>query len=258
MDVLGNYCIQLDFAAGKMRFLDDTTADKSGWGHAFPLTDLGDGCPLIDANITGAETAASVVDTGHDGDGWLTPQTYKIWTNYVDPVPEGQARSPDGVLGGQVYKYLHLKPEGQNGVLKGDTHLGFNGLGVRFLARHLVTLDFPQRTLYLKVNTPDALLSKQDEAAGRAMARQVMGVLLRLREHGKLPGWDRNDQPAERTLHFNFVFPLTAIVDNAHKKGETNEYHFKLARATPKDRWKLEKVWETDTAGHTIKEFAVP
>ncbi|MDE3067515.1 MAG: aspartyl protease family protein, partial [Verrucomicrobiota bacterium] len=43
MDVLGHYCLQLDFKRGKMRFLDDQRAVGKDWGKPFPLTDVGDG-----------------------------------------------------------------------------------------------------------------------------------------------------------------------------------------------------------------------
>ena len=35
MDCLGHYCIQLDFSAGKLRFLDDTQADRNSGAKLF-------------------------------------------------------------------------------------------------------------------------------------------------------------------------------------------------------------------------------
>ena len=54
MDVLKNYCIQLDFAANKIRFLDDKRADKEQWGKPFPLKDCGGEYVSIDGNFLGA------------------------------------------------------------------------------------------------------------------------------------------------------------------------------------------------------------
>ena len=55
IDVLEHYCIQLDFAAGKMRFLDDQHADKSAWGKAFPIVPLNeqDPRPAVAENLFG-------------------------------------------------------------------------------------------------------------------------------------------------------------------------------------------------------------
>ena len=37
MDCLWHYCVQLDFAAGKMRFFDDGKVETNKWGKAFPI-----------------------------------------------------------------------------------------------------------------------------------------------------------------------------------------------------------------------------
>jgi hypothetical protein len=43
------------------------------------------------------------------------------------------------MLGGDTYPDIYLNGDGK-----------YNGIGLRFLARHLVTFDFPKRTMYLK------------------------------------------------------------------------------------------------------------
>ena len=37
MDCFEDYCIQLDFVAGKMRFLDSTETNAAAWGKMYPL-----------------------------------------------------------------------------------------------------------------------------------------------------------------------------------------------------------------------------
>jgi hypothetical protein len=64
MDCLEHYCIQLDFAARKVRFLDDEQANKKGWGKPFPLTALDTGGLLASENLAGAKGAGSLIDTG--------------------------------------------------------------------------------------------------------------------------------------------------------------------------------------------------
>lgn len=76
MDVLGNYCIQLDFAAGKLRCLNDELADKKDWGQLIPLSDIDNGCFFINDNLAGAKGSGSEIDTGCDYCGWLTPELF--------------------------------------------------------------------------------------------------------------------------------------------------------------------------------------
>ena len=71
MDVLQNYCLQLDFAAGKVRFLDDEHADKTDWGEPLLLTGTGYGCVSINENLAGVKGPASLIDTGCNDSGWL-------------------------------------------------------------------------------------------------------------------------------------------------------------------------------------------
>jgi hypothetical protein len=142
MDVLGHYCIQLDFAAGKMRFLDDERADKQRWGKAFPIIALNaqDARPAVAGNLFGAQGPHSLIDSGFNDDGWLIPQFFQQWTNQAVLPAKGEARSPVGMFGGETYPFVSMR----------EQNVESDGIGLRFLARHLVTLDFPKRTMYLQ------------------------------------------------------------------------------------------------------------
>jgi Aspartyl protease len=142
-DTLRHYCIQMDFAAAKMRFLDDKTADKSSWGKAFSIVDLNvdDGRPSVAQNLLGQHGPHSLIDTGSNNDGWLMTRNYWQWTNGV-PV-KGQSKKPYGLFHGTKYPSVSL----------GAANVESDGIGIRFLARHLVTLDFPKHKLYLKLQT---------------------------------------------------------------------------------------------------------
>ena len=141
-DILRHYCIQLDFAAGKARFLHDEMADTNTWGKAFPIVSLNnnDGRPSVAANLLGKDGPHSLIDSGYPSDGWLMPQYYKIWTNTAAKTAAGEARSPCGIFKGKKYALVSLD--------RNDVES--DGIGLRFLARHLVTLDFPKQTIYLK------------------------------------------------------------------------------------------------------------
>lgn len=140
-DCLRSYCLQLDFANGRMRFLDSAHADRRKWGKAFPIVPLNDadGRPAVAANLFGAEGPHSLIDSGYPSDGWLMPKYFELWTNGAIPELKGQARSPNGLFGEEKYPLVSLD--------RNDVES--DGIGLRFLARHLVTLDFPNDTLYL-------------------------------------------------------------------------------------------------------------
>jgi hypothetical protein len=153
LDVLEHYCIQFDFAAGKVRFIDDERADKQKWGAAFPIVALNsnDGRPAVAQNLLGVQGPHSLIDSGYMSDGWLMPKFYRQWTNLVAPPPKGEARSPNGAFGGETYLEISLD----------ENNVESDGIGVRFLARHVVTLDFPKRIMYLKRTSDFPLMDKK-------------------------------------------------------------------------------------------------
>jgi hypothetical protein len=158
LDCLRHYCIQLDFAAGKMRFLDDAQVDKHKWGKAFPIVPLNpqDGRAAVAENLFGAHGPHSLIDSGISEDGWLMPKYFQQWTNRAAPPTKGEARLPNGAFGGEKYPLVSLR----------KIDVESDGIGLRFLARHLVTLDFPKHTLYLQRQSigplPDPSLKRME------------------------------------------------------------------------------------------------
>lgn len=145
IDTLRNYCIQLDFANGKMRFLDDRRADKRNWGKAFPIVRLNahDSRPAVADNLLGLRGPHSLIDSGCTFDGWLMPKYFQQWTNQDPPSAQAEARSPNGQFDGEKYPLVSLERK----------DVESDGIGLRFLARHLVTLDFPDKMMYLKLQS---------------------------------------------------------------------------------------------------------
>jgi hypothetical protein len=141
-DCLRHYCIQLDFVAHKIRFLDDEHADKKTWGKAFPIVDLNsqDARPAVAENLLGLQGPHSIIDSGCNFDGWLMPKYFHFWTNQTVPAATGEARSPEAMFDGEKYPLADVEAK----------NVESDGIGLRFLARHLVTMDFPKRTLYLR------------------------------------------------------------------------------------------------------------
>ena len=249
MDVLEHYCIQLDFAANRMRFLDDKTADKQGWGRAFPLADAGDGCCYIGGNLAGTGQPGSLIDTGDDGDGWLVPKMFQQWTNRTALQADGLAHSPDGVLGGETYTGLDLDRLKDKQFASGDGHLKFNGLGIDFLARNLVTLDFPNRTMYLKRTSAGPLIDQALMAMANTEGKSAAKYLGGLHKKGRLPGWTKDDKLATDTVNYTFHYPDSVTFDHVFKRGRnTSCLWFCSYPNLQPGPWKLQKAWRTD--GH--------
>ena len=68
------------------------------------------------------------------------PEYFQLWTNSAVVPTNGEARLPDGVFGGEKYPLVFLA----------EKDWSSDAIGLNFLARHLVTLDFPNHTLYLQ------------------------------------------------------------------------------------------------------------
>lgn len=170
MDVLEHYCLQLDFASRKVRFLDDEHADKEKWGKAFPIVPLNDkdARPAVAGNLLGLTAPHSLIDSGCNFDGWLMPQYFQQWTNQAVTATNGEARSPMGIFGGESYPFVDVT----------EQRVESDGIGLRFLARHLVTLDFPKHTLYLQRQSigplPDPSLKTTRMAALEPIIKAVI------------------------------------------------------------------------------------
>jgi hypothetical protein len=149
IDFLRHYCIQMDFEAGTMRFLDPDHLGNKDLGKAFPISfDSSTGHAFVNENFLAAKHGQSVIDTGCNFDGVLTPKLFQQWTNNLQSAstaPTG-AVFPNGLLGGESYTNLYLRGDGGN-----------NLIGLSFLARNLVTLNFPKRTMYLRQKSVGSL-----------------------------------------------------------------------------------------------------
>jgi len=151
---LEHYCIQLDFLHRKMRFLDPDHPGGKALGTAFPLSSTFISFGRLFAvreNLVGIDGVGSVIDTGCTFDGVLTPKLFRNWIGGQSLPSRASAHFPDGNLGGNHYTHLYLHGDGT-----------FNSLGQLFLARHLVTLNFPKRIMYLRQLSPRSLADGSD------------------------------------------------------------------------------------------------
>jgi len=175
LDCLCHYCIQLDFETLMVRFFDTNHLDKAELGKAFPLTlsDQGQGIkgiyhpggdrirflsPYVHhiGLVPGSDTNL-LIDTGDNNDGNVEKGVIK--GHYLARLTHFLIRFRDLRLSECDWDgnhYTNLRVGTEPAVLGGS-----DVLGLRFLARHLVTLDFPEQTMYLKQTSIGPLINKK-------------------------------------------------------------------------------------------------
>ncbi|MGH7950509.1 MAG: aspartyl protease family protein [Limisphaerales bacterium] len=145
MDCLKHYCIQLDFQAGKVRFLDSAHLNVDNLGKAYPITISRWGRPFILHNSLIGEVKTNTPVTTRE----LPPTYALIDSGYF---ADGRVDTGTNVAGDPTW--IHLSECVWDGETYTNIAVGHgenaNIIGLKFLARHLVTLGFPQRTMYLK------------------------------------------------------------------------------------------------------------
>jgi len=151
MDVLGRCCVQIDFDRGLIRFLEGLSEQRDELGVKVRLEFADDGSPFI-AGYVGRETPEYfLIDTGAQGNS-LTDASFD------ELLAAGAIRAGNGFASMTIAGELHGERGRLGGLTVGPfTHRGIrvarvnvSSLGLRYLSRFLVTLDFPGQALYLK------------------------------------------------------------------------------------------------------------
>jgi hypothetical protein len=218
MDALMNYCVQLDFEANRIRLMRSGEA-QGDLGQVYSMV-WEKGLPGIRAEALGGEPNSVVmIDTTYDADGVTKAR------------PFGRSFEWNQIRwGGATYTNL---------VVGRASGRELNCLGLDFLARHLVTLDFPAQQVYLKQRSVGPLES--------ADQKEVGDYLWGLEGKGSLPGWPQKSG----TL---FGDPYSVLTLAARPEGETTfTYHYKVKRAA--SGWQIEKAWKSDAAGKVVQQF---
>jgi len=148
MDCLRHYCIQLDFAARKMRFLDPDHLQTARLGKAFPIANFSGEISTC-TNFFGLMNTRFSVDTGCTLDGALKLKLFQqelrkqtaVATNVTTTAGVSLVRVAffeKVMFDGNVYRHVIISECPDE-----------NMIGLRFLARYLVTFNFPKQTMYL-------------------------------------------------------------------------------------------------------------
>jgi hypothetical protein len=270
MDCLRHYCIQLDFKAGRMRFLDSDRLRAERLGQAFPLTfsSASQDHPawihpyIRHASLAGGPDTDLLIDTGADNDGALEPGLFRHQIREQRlrlPQDTAQDREPNSVeiprcvWNGTPYTDLYLG----NGASANEGGAGESSLGLRFLARHIVTFDFPHRTMYLKQVRVGPLVDARITAAAQAAVNSAIRPARSLMRSGQLPGWSKDDRGSIQDT-FRVHFDPDSVTFDAVKRSDSSTYHYKFTRASKTEPWRLEKAWRTDQDDHTVEEYLIP
>lgn len=153
MDCLKHYCIQLDFKDEKMRFVDGNHLDVANLGNPFPLKlSIFRQLFVHHANLVGGKSTKLLIDTGWSSDGGIERGALKGHGS-------GRVHLAECIWGGETYTNVIVENGG-------------NLIGLRFLARHLVTFDFPRRIMFLKQTSVGPLVGDM-EAKNEATAESA-------------------------------------------------------------------------------------
>ena len=222
-----------------MRFLNDEQTDKSTWGRMFPIVALNarDARPAVAGNLSGAEGPHSVIDSGFDTEGWLMPQftrSGRMWRSRRPAVK----RVPNARFSAKIIRRSYCMKR----TLESDA-IGLS------LARHLVTLDFPNHALYLK-RTSDGPLPNIGVVG-------AINYLKALKEQGQVARfWLREEPGRSSNIKFDPATNTTAV--DTLKDGDPSIYHYLVRHKSGGNSWKLQRAWRTDQSGKTVEEFSAP
>ncbi|HTI71893.1 MAG TPA: hypothetical protein VMF06_18095 [Candidatus Limnocylindria bacterium] len=151
LNCLKHYCLQIDPEAGKLRFLKSGHFQKSEAGRYYSMVISQDyEIAAVEGNLLGDEDTGSIVDTGWSTDGALQQKNFRKalrrkgarLIRQGDPVtcnPPSAALLPVASFHMSSYTNVVI-----NDARQADIY------GLRFLARHVATLDFPDERLYLR------------------------------------------------------------------------------------------------------------
>jgi len=148
MDCLKHYCLQTDFAARKLRFLNSDDLKRESLGRAFSM-DCTIGVPVVSMKLLGERNLRFMLDTGfyQYADGTLPGEVIRpAVQNHIAKEMGNRIFLFETVgIGAESYKTLSFAE------MQIEDGGGFEGyIGLSFMARHVVTFDFPKGVLYLR------------------------------------------------------------------------------------------------------------
>jgi len=153
MDFLKDYVLRIDFDAGKLQFLRSAGPDP---GLALPMQFDSGQLPVVTVRLGNGRLAAKfILDTGNEDNGGalIDSAIFNRLSKAGDLVPLGTADVRALSIRatarfGQLQTKFELGPFWHEGLMVTETKL--NALSLSYLSRFTVTIDFPNKVLYLK------------------------------------------------------------------------------------------------------------
>ena len=269
MDVLQHYCVQLDFTANRLRLLDPDQPVDPAWGRPWPLIEHDDFKWVGLREAFAGEPARELrIDTSGNVDGVLQAKTFEALRR-AEGVPETNSlliRSASGQFGGETYTNL-MWVKRLDKEYFGKTHVG-----LRFWARHLVTLNFPHQMMYLRRTSVGPL--PEESLAQDYFSQGAKKYLDDLAFNGELPGCpaadsyllldhneiqlevdEMNPVPAEERPYAPAVRSFSIL-----NKADKAVYFYTVVQAHVSTGWKLQRIWQLKVGAERLvpKELPVP
>jgi len=148
MDCLTHYRVQTDFAVRKLRFLDSDNLKRESFGRAFSM-DCTKGVPVVSMKLLGERNLRFMLDSGfyQYADGTLPGEI-------IRPALQNQEAKDMG-NGFFLFETVDIGTESYKTVRFAEMQIEDGGgdegyIGLSFMARHVVTFDFPKGVLYLR------------------------------------------------------------------------------------------------------------
>lgn len=151
MDVLREKRLQIDFDRGELRFLDEIPPSHDKLGVKIPIEFAPDGTAYLQGTVADDHRERFLIDTGTQGQS-LTEEAFdalcakkhiRLGGKFTSVTVGGEVRGNRGQL-----DLLAIGPFKHSAVR--FSRINVNSLGLRYLARFRVTLDFPGRSAYLQ------------------------------------------------------------------------------------------------------------
>ena len=157
-----NFILQLDFDKGELRFLDPTTRRTDEWGSRFRMTFSRLGRPEVSGVLQDVTETSFTIDTGSAVNSLETSLFDSLIRDASLPVVQYVSWSDSGVAIGRCTRVpkLTLGSTEYSDIIFSEAHT--SSLGMPFLFRHLVTLDFRHAKIYFLPGTHFQTISEYD------------------------------------------------------------------------------------------------
>ncbi len=151
MDFLKDWITAIDFDEGRLDFLPAGTAKQPAWGESITFDYDNNGSPQICSTLGKDVETFFMLDTGDAGTGDLEEPFVMLLANFHEVRMTGNTRSMT-ISGSHLSKAIRLS-QLTVGPFRHE-NLRFscgnqNILGLGYLSRYRVTIDFPNQRLYL-------------------------------------------------------------------------------------------------------------